>query len=245
MIKNKYIKILVSFYFITILSPVFAQDSSLFIEQVCMQGFNTTSMPKKEANKFCACVKEDIKPQITSNQNKVISEIQDDIKRGRNPNVERFSSSGIKDLVIASQARCESSFYPPQNPIHLSSGNFRMTLRCDYETKKEEVILYNDKMKLVSKKENEIFLKRIGEDDFVPPYANVSLSIDSDKTILENWEIDITGKIVSPPEPRGFIKNIRMGKKVTLLVKKGGNEYTALFDLEGKIPLRWNACGNR
>ncbi|MCG2722286.1 MAG: hypothetical protein L6290_09775 [Thermodesulfovibrionales bacterium] len=223
---------------------ILSGDAELdFLGDVCLQGFAETSMPPDEALRFCKCVLNDIKPQVTSQQRNIIRDARFKIDRGQKIPEDYFVASGVRDLVVIGQARCEAAFYPPSDPITFKGGNIEMILRCDEETQSPEIFIYILTGKLLTKKEVNKITDRMMKDDFNPEYARVSIQIDSHAQRTESWEIDLTGQIVSPPKPHSFLADLRKASSMNINISRGTYIYYGHFLLADKIPSRWEPCG--
>jgi hypothetical protein len=222
---------------------VFADEASLFLDRICMQGFAQTTMPKGEASRFCSCVRDEVVPNLNLDQRRTLAGAQADIARGRMPSAERIVSCGVRDLVVAGQARCEAAFYPPSAPINIKAGEFGLTLRCEDETKTPEAFIYRRGMSLLSKSELRALDARMMKDNFEPEYAKVTTTIDSESSKTERWEIDLTGEIVAPPNSAHLIERLRSASAFSISIERGGKRYAGVFQVAGKIPARWLPCG--
>ena len=221
----------------------FADAAALFLSHLCAQGFTKTTMPAAEAARFCACVRDEVVPQLSQEQRLVLSAAQSDLSRGRTPSVERLASSGVRDLVVAGQASCQAAFYPPSAPINIKSGELQLTLRCEYETKTPEAFIYRRGMALLSKAELSALDARMMKDNFEPEFAKVTASIDSAPAKSERWEIDLSGEIVAPPNSAQLIDRLRTASILAVTIERGAKRYSGRFQLTGKIPARWLPCG--
>jgi hypothetical protein len=224
-------------------TPAVAENAAAFLDTICRQGFTTTTMPRDEAARFCACVREHVAPRLSSEQQRVLAIAQDDTTRGRTSSAERLASSGVRDLVVAGQARCEAAFYPPSAPISIATGTLQLTLRCDNETKKPEAFVYVRGAALLSKAELRTLDQRMMKDNFEPEYAKVTTAIDGGYKTTESWEIDLTGEIVSPPNSVQVIDRLRHARTLSLKIERGSRQITETLDVVGKIPARWVPCG--
>ena len=221
----------------------FADDAALFLTRLCAQGFTKTTMPAAEAARFCACVRDEVVPQLSREQRLVLSAAQSDLSLGRTPSAERLASSGVRDLVVAGQASCQAAFYPPSAPINIKSGELQLTLRCEDETKTPEAFIYRRGMALLSKAELSALDARMMKDNFEPEFAKVTASIDSAPAKSERWEIDLTGEIVAPPNSAQLIDRLRTASTLAVTIERGAKRFTGNFQLTGKIPARWLPCG--
>jgi hypothetical protein len=220
-----------------------ADESARFLDSSCLQGFAKTSMPKGEAARFCTCVTEDVAPRLSGEQRRTLAALQAEAARGRNPPVERLATSGVRDLVVAGQARCEAAFYPPSSPINIAAGSLQLTLRCEDETKKPEAFVYGRGMALLSKAEMRAIDQRMMKGRHEPAYATVVTAIDGGRSKVEKWEIDLTGEIISPPNASALIEQLRNASSVSVAIERGAKRHAAAFTLSGNIPARWAPCG--
>ena len=220
-----------------------ADEYSELLDQICRQGFKKTSMPAAEANRFCSCVIEDVQPRLNAIQRTVLRDTKSAIANKTSPPTERMASSGLRDLVVSGQARCEAAFYPPSAPINIVSGQLHLTLRCEDESKKPEAFIYRRGMELLSKADMKALDARLMKDDATPEYAIVDIRIDSDTIRKEKWEIDMTGEIVSSPNSATLIDRLRTANSMDVSIKRGSKKYSAAFVITGKIPARWAPCG--
>ncbi len=231
------------FLILLISVPVAADESAQFLDFLCQRGFARTTMPKDEALRFCACVRDDVTQRLSTEQRRTIAGIQDDLVRKNVSSVELLASSGVRDLVVAGQARCEASFYPPSAAINISGGSLQLTLRCENETKKPEAFVYVRGMALLTKAEQQAVNKRMMKSEFKSEYAKVTTAIDGGSPKKENWEIDLTGEIVSPPNSAQLIDRLRPAEKMSVTIERGEKRYAGTLQIRGKIPARWAPCG--
>src|SRR6266567_2032450 len=148
-----------------------ADEASQFLDKLCVQGFGKTSMPKADAVRFCACVIEDVIPRLSGEQRRVVAAAKADHDSGRAPSPERLVVSGVRDLVVAGQARCEAAYYPPTKPINVTTGALELTLRCNLDTRAPETFVYSRGMALLSKAELRALDQRMMNGTFDPEYA--------------------------------------------------------------------------
>lgn len=214
-----------------------------FIGQVCAQGFAGTSMPRSEVTRFCKCVQDDINPQLTDQQRISIREAQAIMARGQPISEGFFVASGVRDLVIAGQARCEAAFYPPSQPISFRSGSLMMTLRCNDETQGPEVFIYIQDGRLLTKREHDNVAERMIKGDFGGEFANVKLQFDAAPSRDERWQIDLTGQMVSPSNPHIVITELRGASFLKVDISRGKFHYSGRFSIDNSIPPRWVPCG--
>ena len=220
-----------------------ADEASQFLDFVCMQGFSKTTMPQAEAARFCSCVREEVVPGLNQEQRRTLAAAQANLARGRVPSADRIASSGVRDLVIAGQARCEAAFYPPSAPINIKAGELQLTLRCEDETNTPEAFIRRG-MSLLSKAELSALDDRMMKGDFEPEYAKVTTIIDGGSAKAERWEIvDMSGEIVAPPNSAQLIEHLRSASTFSASIERGSNRYAGIFQLAGKIPARWLPCG--
>lgn len=232
----------IALIFFFVASTSRADDASTFLDYLCVHGF-TKTMPKVEANRFCACVTEDVSKGLSDSQRRVLIAVKADLDKGRAPSAERMASSGVRELVMAGQARCEAAFYPPSNPIFIAAGPLQLTLRCDSDTRAPEAFVYGRNMELLSKAEQRAADQRMMKGIFEPDYAKVVQAIDGVAYKSENWEIDLTGEIVSPPNEAELIDRLRTASTLSLSIERGGKKFKGTFQLSGHIPPRWAPCG--
>ncbi len=199
-------------------------------------------MPASEAARFCTCVVEDVSPRLTVSQRKALQKAESDLNAGKTPSEQALSTSGVRDLVIAGQARCEASFYPPSAPLLIISAPMEMTLRCDDENRRVEAFVYLRNIRLLSKSELTAMDKRMMKDDFQPDYAKVTISFDGKARVIQKWEIDLTGQIVSPPDPTTFLGQLRVASTLNITVERGSTRIARDITVAGKIPTRWVPC---
>jgi hypothetical protein len=223
--------------------PVVADDASHFLNRICLQGFTKTTMPATEAARFCACVRDEVVPQLNGEQRRVLATAQADLARGRTPSTDRLATSGVRELVIAGQASCQAAFYPPSAPINIKAGELQLTLRCEFETKTPEAFIYRRGMSLLSKAELNALDARMMKDNFEPEYAKVITAIDGGTPKSERWEIDLSGEIVAPPNSSQLIDRLRTASTLAVTIERGAKRYTGLFQVASKIPARWLPCG--
>ena len=224
-------------------TSVSADDASTFLDHVCKQGFRKTTMPGPEAARFCACVLEEVVPKLSASQRQTLTDAKVSIAQGRSPSPERLASSGVRELVVTGEARCEAAFYPPSAPINIGSGSLQLTLRCEDESKNPEAFVYGRGMALLSKAEQRAFDERMMKDNFQPEYAKVILRIDGESPRTEKWEIDLTGEIAAPPNSAMLIDRLRTASSMSVAIERGPKKYFGSFSISGKIPARWAPCG--
>ncbi len=224
-------------------SSVHADAAADFLDSLCLESFDKTSMPKAEAQRVCGCMRSDISPRLSSTQRSVLASAQADLKQGRRPDTQRFSSSGVRDLVIAAQARCEAAFYPPSKPLAFKSGDLQMTLRCNAETGGPEILIYLRGGQLLNKKERDDIVQRMMKGNFDSEYAKVNLRIDRQPSRTEPWGIDLTGQIVSSLKPYDLLAELRTASALGIAISRGSFHYSGQFDLANRIPARWAPCG--
>ena len=222
---------------------VLADDAAQFLDRICLQGFTNTTMPPAEAARFCACVRDEVVPQLNGDQRRALATAPSDLQRGRTPSVDRIAASGVRELVIAGQASCQAAFYPPSAPIKIKAGELQLTLRCEEETKTPEAFIYRRGMSLLSKAELKALDARMMRDNFEPEYAKVTTSVNGGPPKLERWEIDLTGEIVAPPNSSQLIDRLRTASTLTVNIEHGAKRFAGDFQLAGKIPARWLPCG--
>ena len=222
---------------------VLADEASQFLDRICMHGFAKTTMPMDEATRFCSCVRDEVVPELRQDQRQALAAAQADVARGRSPSADRIASSGVRDLVVAGQARCQAAFYPPSAPITIKAGELQLTLRCQQETKTPEAFIYRRGMSLLSKAELRALDARMMNDTFKPEYAKVTTVIDGGSAKTERWEIDLTGEIVAPANSAQLIERLRSASTFSTSIERGANRYVDVFQMAGKIPARWLPCG--
>ena len=219
-----------------------AASSEAFLDRICRLGFNKTEMPMAEAARFCACVVEDVGPRLSQSQHTTLQSAVADVKAGKAPSEQALSTSGVRDLVIAGQARCEASFYPPSAPLLIAMPPMEMTLRCDDENRNVEAFIYLRDIRLLSRADLSALDKRMMKDDFRPEYAKVTMSFDGRAQRVQKWEIDPTGQIVSPPDPTKFLEQVRAARTLFIAVERGTTRIARDIAVTGKIPTRWVPC---
>ena len=220
-----------------------ADTATDFLDFLCSQSLKKADMPKAETQRFCGCMRSDISARLSSTQRSVLASAQADLTEGRRPNAERISSSGVRDLVIAAQARCEAAFYPPSAPISVAAGTLYLTLRCASDTRVPEVLIYIKNDALLTQTEIRAGIKRMADGKFDSEFAQVSQKIDGLARKAELWEIDLTGHIVTPPRVADLIALLRTAKSYGVVIHRGQRRYAGTFLLAGKIPPRWAPCG--
>jgi hypothetical protein len=166
-----------------------------------------------------------------------------DLDRGKAPSVDRLSASGIRELVVAGQARCEAAFYPPSAPIYFSSGSLQLTLRCDGEAKVPEAFVYGKGMSLLTKEEQTFTNNKLLKGIFETEYAKVIQKVDGALYKTENWEIDLTGEMVLSPNSALLIDRLRTASTFEVSIQRGSKKYSSAFAISGRIPPRWAPCG--
>lgn len=219
-----------------------ADSPASFLHGVCKQGLMKEKMAAAEAARFCACVTEDVVPRLSQIQRRTLDEAKFALDRGQAFVPERFASSGVRDLVVAGQARCEAAFYPPSAPISIVAGGLHLTLRCEDESKKPEVLIYGKGMALLSKAELNTLSARLMKDNARLEYAKVTLKIDGSVPRIERWEIDLTGEIVAPPNSVAFIDQLRTATTLSVIIERGAKKFRADFPVSARIPARWAPC---
>lgn len=225
-------------------APLALADADIeFLGTICLKGFEKTSMPRDEAARFCKCVQDDIRPQLNARQRTAIRDARSKLERGQKIPDDYFIGSGVRDLVVAGQARCETAFYPPSQPITLKSGKLEMTLRCEGDSQGPEIFIYIRDGQLLTKKEHDNITERMMKDNFDPEYAKVSVKINARPPRTELWEIDITGQIVAPPKSHNLLVELRTATSLEVNISRGGFRYQGTFMLTDKIPPRWVPCG--
>lgn len=225
-------------------SWVHADTATDFLDFLCLgQLEKQTDMPKTEIQSFCGCMRSDISPRLSSTQRSILASAQTDLTEGRRPNTEHFSSSGVRDLVVAAQARCEAAFYRPSAPITVATGNLHLTLRCEADTRAPEALIYIKDGALLSQTELRAAVKRMTNGNFDSEFAQVSQKIDGSSRKPELWEIDLTGHIVSPPRAAELITLLRTANTYEVVIQRGQQRHAGTFQLAGKIPARWVPCG--
>jgi hypothetical protein len=220
-----------------------ADPATKFLDALCLRGFQTTTMPKSEAERFCTCMRADIAPRLTHEQRGALVGAQVDVDGGRSPSAQRLASTGVRDLVVAAQARCEASFYPPSEPINISAGALQLTLRCEQETRAPEAFVYVKGGALLSKAEMLAADQRMMKGDVDPQYAQVLQKLDGTQSKAERWEIDLTGEIVSPPSAAELIARLRVASSYEVIIQRGQKRFAASIPVSGRIPPRWAPCG--
>ena len=224
-------------------TSAYADNASSFLHGICKQGLLKEKMAAAEATRFCACVVDDAVPRLTPSQRRTVDDAKVALERGQAIAAERFASSGVRDLVVAGQARCEAAFYPPSAPINIAAGTLQLTLRCEDESKKPEALIYGKAMVLLSKADLKGLDARMMKDNARPEYAKVILKVDGSAPKTERWEIDLTGQIVTPPNSAALVDQLRTATILSVSIERGTKKYAADFSLSGKIPTRWAPCG--
>ena len=215
-----------------------------FLDNMCMGATaKQTTMPRAEIQRFCGCVRDDVSPKLSGEQRSVLASAQSDLTRGRQPNIDRISSSGVRDLVVAAQARCETAFYPPSGPISIASGDLQLTLRCELETRAPEAILYVRNGAFLSKSELDAAVRGLTSGHVNEQFAQVSQTIDGSPRGVERWRIDLTGQIVSSPHAAAVVTALRTATTYDVVIRRGQQVYAGRFLLAGRIPARWLPCG--
>ncbi|KRB79062.1 hypothetical protein [Noviherbaspirillum sp. Root189] len=223
--------------------PAWADQAEDFLISLCMKGFQMTSMPTGDAQNFCSCVRKDISPRLSSVQRTTLRAAQEDLLKNRKPDAAGLSESGVRDLVVAAQARCEQALYPPSTPVHAQAGKLEMTLRCNSDTSVPEALIYIRNGQLLSEKEKTEQGKKLMDDpNFMGYFATVSTVIDGIRK-TEKWGIDMIGQIVFPEKPHELISALRSAKTFEVDIKRGTNTYAGTFQMTGKISPLWNPCG--
>lgn len=158
--------------------------------------------------------------------------------------MDRFSSSGVRDLVVAAQARCEAAFYPPSAPISIASGSLYLTLRCGPDTGAPEAFIYVRNGALLSRSEIDVATKQMMKGNFGSEFAQVDQKIDGSSRKAELWDIDpFSGQFVSPPIAANLIALLRASNTYEVVIQRGRQRYAGTFQLTGRIPPRWVPCG--
>jgi len=225
-------------------APFTLADSEIaFLGHICMRGFEKTSMHREEAVRFCKCVEDDVRPQLNARQRATIRDARSRLERGQRIADDYFVSSGVRDLVVAGQARCEAAFYPPSQPIMVKGGQLELTMRCDTNTHGPELLIYIRDGGLLTSKEHDRFTKRMMPGNFDPDYAMVTVRVDARPPKTESWEIDVTGQLVSPPQPHALIAQLRRASSAEVTISRGEFRYQGRFALADRIPPRWTPCG--
>ena len=199
-------------------------------------------MRKSEAQRFCSCMRIDIAPRITVSQRTFLTKVQSESERGRLPSQEQFYSTGVRDLVVAAEARCEAAFYPPSGPINVRSGPLQLTLRCGVTTRAPEAFVSIMRGALLSEAELRAATKKMMKGIFDSEYAQVTQKIDGVALTVERWEIDLIGQSVAPPNVAVLIGNLRNASAYEILIQRNQKRYAASFSLLGRIPPRWVPC---
>ena len=218
-----------------------ADEASSFLNYVCMKGFTDSIMPRDEAVRFCGCIRDEVVPRLTLHQRRLVQSAEVALRQGLLPPADQFASSGIRELVVAGQARCEAAFYPPASPINVRSGALHLTLRCEDETKAPEAFIYISG--LLTEEEVQAMNERFMKDDFEPEYARVATSFDGSPGNTERWDIDLSGEFIAPANPAQLIERLRTTSSFGVTLVRGTKRYSGVFDLRSKIPARWTPCG--
>lgn len=213
------------------------------LQTLCLRGFEPTKMPLDEAQRFCTCVRADVSPRLTGRQREVLTKVGADLAQGRAARPEVLANSGLRDLVIAGQARCEAAYYPPSAPIRVRSGQLELTLRCDDTGNAPEAFMYLRTRGLLSKAELAAMDKKMMAGEDVLEVAQVTQRIDGVARRVERGEIDLTGQIVASPDPAALIAALRAARTFDVAIERGRERHVASFDLAGKIAPRWAPCG--
>lgn len=224
-------------------SVTYADVAEDFLVSMCARGFEFTKMPADEAQRFCTCVRADVSPRLTDRQRNVLTTAKSDLAQGRAVKQEAFASSGVRDLVIAAQARCEAAFYPPSAPITVNAGNLALTMRCDDSGTAPEALVSLRRGGLLSKAELAAMDKKMMDGKEATELAQVVQRIDGVARKPERWEIDLTGQIVSAPSPGALVAALRGARTYEVSIERGRERHAATFDLAGKIAPRWAPCG--
>ncbi len=220
----------------------YADNASSFLGDICRQGLMKERMGAAEAARFCSCVVEDVVPRLNQRQKRTIDEAKVALDRGQAISPESFALSGVRDLVVAGQARCQAAFYPPAAPITITGGPLQLTLRCEDESRKPKAVIYGRGMALLSKADQKAISARMMKGEAQPQYAIVTLQIDSDVPKIEKWEIDLTGEIVAPQNSASLVNRLRKASSLNVSIERGARKFSANFPLSG-IPARWAPCG--
>lgn len=236
-------KLLITLFIIFFLNATCLADPAIdFIDMLCLHGFEK-AIPKLDAEHFCSCVRADMSPQLTSNQRVILKAAQSELSNGQTPNSQKFYESGLRDLVIAAQARCEAAFFSPFAPINIYGGKLQLTLRCGVEEKTPEAFISIKNEKLLSKTEQLDLDNRMMTGSFRPEYALVSQKIDGKQLKNEQWEIDLSGGVISPANPSNLIEKLRYAKDYEVIIKYGQKQFIAKIPVTNHIPPKWTPCG--
>ncbi len=220
-----------------------ATTASNFLNTLCERGFDKTTMPSAEVARFCNCMMRDIQPRLTPAQQSYLSDVDSRLKRGISVSKEALAVSGVRDLVVEAQARCEAAFYPPSEPLSITGGELRLYLNCDDE-EQDVRILISIAGSLIAKDELKLLTKRLlvrADDSW--PTATVQQSFDGKTSGSESWSIGLSGDSVHPETPRRLLETLRSTKPYKVIVRRGQQQFSGSFDLATHLPPRWQPCG--
>lgn len=242
--RSKYLLVLIASLVSLSISEAARNDP---VAKVCELAFQAeqTDMPTSEIQLFCDCVSEDATPRLNSYQLSLFT-------RASNPQAlsqedlealaARIESAGIRDVIVAAEARCSDALYTTPQALTLTARDgSELVLFCDYDL--AVPTLSFRKPGLVLAEEEEILDGMSDFDSF--PIAEVTWQVDREDPVIEDWYCNLEGDGVDAESAGRLIRHLRDGSMLKIRIRRADIEHTAVFDIAGKIPRLWRACPDR
>ena len=212
--------------------------------------FQEETMPKSEVALFCECVATDVGPRLSSDQamlaRRFASEILPDSPGVSRNLLDEFASSGIRDMIVAAQARCGDVLYDTRNYIELKSDDgATLAFYCDADRIVPVATFSKENLQFAS--ENEIVdsleaIMMATDDDGGYLMVAISWSADGGETTTENWNVNIAGNGADADVAGKLLRDTRFAKRLTFEAKRGNVIYSGHFNVAKKIPSLWRPC---
>ena len=232
------------FFLLFLLNGAHADDTSAVLFNLCERAFTKESeMSRSEVRLFCTCVRDDVSGRLSPMQLRVLSDTKAALEAGRSFSPDRFASSGIRDLVVAGQARCEAAFYPPSGPISIRSSNLTLVLGCEIDSMAPELFVHFSNVALVTDAQIRSMEESLFKENYQPEYVKVAFGIDGGSYEIEDWEVSLTGDSLSPRNSANLITRLRTASALKLEVRSEKQIIAGTFKLSGRIHPRWMPCG--
>lgn len=214
------------------------------VVSVCRMSFEAekTSMPASEVEKFCACVSEDVTPRLDSYQLGLVHQATQPQKLSRRDAEDlatTLHSAGVRDVIVAAQARCSDALYSVPRALTLKSADgSELALFCHYDLAVPTASFSRPGLVLAT--EDEILDGLDNSSAF--PVVQVTWQIDDNDAVTEYWDCNLEGNGVDAGSAGHLIRALREGNRLQIRVSRDAHIHTAVFDLSGKVPRLWDAC---
>ena len=245
-------------YFIAALaiSSTLLIDNALANEHVadlCEVSFAKETMPKDEVALFCSCVAADVGPRLSTGQNSLVGKVADSLRPG-SPGVpksllEQVASSGVRDLIVAAQARCSDALYSSRDYIELRSDDgAELALYCDLDRVIPVASFGKDGLRFATEDEIESSLEAIimgTGPDSAYTVVEFSWSADGGPKTVEYWDVNLAGDGADAEVAGKLLQEVRFADRLNISVRRGNTKYSGQFNVSKKIPPLWRPCSVR